>query len=100
MSNTADHPRFFRTPKELQRWLKSNHTKASELWVGFHKVGTGKRSITWPQSVDEALCVGWIDGIRKRLDDHSYVIRFAPRKSSSVWSAVNIKRIGELIAGG
>ncbi|MBC8107641.1 MAG: YdeI/OmpD-associated family protein [Anaerolineae bacterium] len=98
MKNDADDPRFFKTPAAFRRWLHSNHVKARELWVGFHKVGSGKPSITWPQSVDEALCVGWIDGIRKRCDEHSYVIRFTPRKSTSVWSAVNINRIGELIA--
>jgi uncharacterized protein YdeI (YjbR/CyaY-like superfamily) len=93
-------PHFFETPEDFRAWMHANHASATELWVGFHKVGSGKPSITWPQSVDEALCVGWIDGIRKRLDDDSYVIRFTPRKPASIWSAVNIKRMGELQAEG
>ncbi|HET7459790.1 MAG TPA: YdeI/OmpD-associated family protein [Longimicrobium sp.] len=93
-------PTFFATPGEFRAWLHANHGKTGELWVGFHKVGSGKPSITWPQSVDEALCVGWIDGVRKRLDDDSYVIRFTPRKPDSTWSAVNIRRMGELLAEG
>ena len=93
-------PTFFATPEELRAWLHANHATEPELWVGFHKVGSGRPSITWPQSVDEALCVGWIDGVRKRIDEHSYVIRFTPRKPGSIWSAVNIKRMGELQAEG
>ena len=97
MKNDSANPRFFSTPVQFRGWLKSNHGKARELWVGFRKVGSRQPSMTWPQSVDEALCVGWIDGVRKRLDEDRYVIRFTPRKSASVWSAVNIRRIGELI---
>jgi len=93
-------PHFFATPEDFRRWLEKHHASASELWVGFYKRGTGKPSITWPESVDEALCVGWIDGVRKRIDDESYVIRFTPRKATSTWSAVNIKRMGELIREG
>jgi len=93
-------PHFFETPEDFRAWMHANHSSATELWVGFHKVGTGRPSITWPQSVDEALCVGWIDGIRKRLDDDSYVIRFTPRKPESIWSVVNIRRMGELEAEG
>ena len=93
-------PKFFRTPAEFRRWLNANHKKEGELWVGFHKKGSGRASITWPESVDEALCVGWIDGVRKRLDESSYVIRFTPRKSVSTWSAINIKRVAELTATG
>src|SRR3954465_6317392 len=93
-------PRFFRSPEEFRRWLQVNHATATELWVGFYKKDSGNRSITWPQSVDEALCVGWIDGIRKRLDGDSYVIRFTPRKPASIWSAVNIKRMGARQAEG
>jgi uncharacterized protein YdeI (YjbR/CyaY-like superfamily) len=93
-------PQFFARPEDFRAWLQANHDSAGELWVGFHKVGTGRPSITWPQSVDEALCFGWIDGVRKRLDDDSYVIRFTPRRKGSIWSAVNIKRMGELIAEG
>lgn len=84
---------FFRTPADLRKWFKKNDATAQELWVGFYKVGSGKPSITWPESVDEALCVGWIDGIRKTIDDESYKIRFTPRKKISTWSAVNIRRV-------
>ena len=89
-------PRFFKTPSDFRKWLEAHHVSAPELWVGFYKRDSGKPSITWPQSVDEALCFGWIDGIRKSIDDFSYKIRFTPRKSRSTWSAVNIKRAGEL----
>ena len=91
---------FFATPAALRAWLRKHHGQRLELWVGFHKKGSGKPSITWPESVDEALCFGWIDGVRKRLDDTSYVIRFTPRRSKSIWSAVNIKRVAELRALG
>jgi uncharacterized protein YdeI (YjbR/CyaY-like superfamily) len=89
-------PKFFRTPADFHRWLEKNHTTAAELWVGFHKKDSGKASITWPESVDEALCFGWIDGIRKRVDEISYQIRFSPRRHGSIWSAINIKRAKEL----
>ena len=89
-------PIFFKSPTEFRKWLDQHHTTAQELWVGFYKKASGKPSITWPESVDEALCFGWIDGIRKSVDDMSYMIRFTPRKSRSVWSAVNIKRVEEL----
>jgi uncharacterized protein YdeI (YjbR/CyaY-like superfamily) len=87
---------FFATPDDFRAWLEGNHEGAGELWVGFYKVGSGRASITWPQAVDQALCFGWIDGVRKRIDDASYVIRFTPRKPDSTWSAVNIRRIKEL----
>ena len=90
----------FATPAELRNWFAANHTDAQELWVGFHKKGSGKPSITWPESVDEALCVGWIDGIRKNLGNESYVIRFTPRKRSSIWSVVNVNRVTVLTADG
>src|SRR6266853_1634998 len=93
-------PRFFKTPSTFRKWLAANHAKSKELWVGFYKKGSGKPSITSPESVDEALCFGWIDGVRKRIDDISYVIRFTPRKPSSIWSAVNVKRVAELTALG
>lgn len=93
-------PTFFATPADFRAWLEANHTSATELIVGFHKVGSGRPSITWPESVDEALCVGWIDGIRRRIDDASYSIRFTPRKAGSNWSAVNVRRIDELIRQG
>lgn len=81
-------------------WLAANHAQERELWVGFYKRGSGKPSITWPESVDEALCFGWIDGIRKRIDDDRYVIRFTPRKPTSTWSAINIRRVAELETNG
>lgn len=87
---------FFKSPADFRNWLKKNHTVEHELWVGFYKKDSGKPSITWPQSVDEALCFGWIDGIRKSIDDVSYMIRFTPRKPISTWSAVNIRRVAEL----
>lgn len=87
---------FFATPAEFRAWLEEHHAGWRELWVGFYKVGSGKPSITWPQAVDEALCFGWIDGVRKGIDDTSYAIRFTPRKSGSNWSAVNIQRVAEL----
>lgn len=93
-------PTFFETAVAFRRWLKQHHETAAELWVGFHKRHTGRPSLTWPQSVDEALCFGWIDGVRKKLDEESYVIRFTPRKSRSIWSAVNTRRMQELMAAG
>ena len=89
-------PTFFETPDDFRRWLERNHDKATELLVGFYKRGSGRPSITWPESVDQALCFGWIDGVRKRIDDVSYTIRFTPRKKSSNWSAINIRRVEEL----
>src|SRR5262249_36070143 len=86
-------PIFFRAPADLRKWFAANHANARELWLGFFKKGSGKPSVTWPESVDEALCVGWIDGIRKRLDEESYVIRFTPRRPGSIWSAINIRRV-------
>ncbi len=86
-------PTFFATPSEFRKWLEKHHDKAQELWVGFRKRSSGKPSITWPEAVDQALCFGWIDGIRKSIDDTSYAIRFTPRKPNSTWSAVNIRRV-------
>jgi uncharacterized protein YdeI (YjbR/CyaY-like superfamily) len=91
-------PRFFATPAAFRQWLDANHATATELVVGFRKVGSGKPSITWPESVDEALCVGWIDGVRRSLDADSYAIRFTPRKPGSTWSAVNVRKMADLIA--
>jgi uncharacterized protein YdeI (YjbR/CyaY-like superfamily) len=88
---------YFKTQKELHSWLLKNHNKASELFIGFYKKGTGRKSITYPEALDEALCFGWIDGVRKSLDEESYMIRYTPRKKGSIWSAVNINRINELI---
>jgi uncharacterized protein YdeI (YjbR/CyaY-like superfamily) len=89
-------PKFFPTPADFRTWLKKNHVTAAELWVGFYTKDSGKPSITWPESVDQALCFGWIDGIRKRVDEISYQIRFTPRRRGSIWSATNIKRAKEL----
>jgi uncharacterized protein YdeI (YjbR/CyaY-like superfamily) len=93
-------PTFFSTPEDFRAWFAENHEREKELLVGFYKKGTGRPSITWPESVDEALCYGWIDGVRRSLGDEAYTIRFTPRKAKSTWSAVNIKRMGELIAEG
>lgn len=89
-------PTFFPTPDDFRMWLDQNHQNETELWVGFYKKATKKPSITWPESVDQALCFGWIDGIRKRIDDEAYMIRFTPRKKNSHWSTVNLNRIKEL----
>jgi uncharacterized protein YdeI (YjbR/CyaY-like superfamily) len=90
-------PKFFATSKAFRAWLAKHHADTPEVWVGFYKKDSGRPSITWPESVDEALCVGWIDGLRKSIDEHSYMIRFTPRKAASTWSAVNTKRANELI---
>ena len=93
-------PRFFATPADFRAWLDANHDRASELIVGFHKKGSGKPSITWPESVDEALCFGWIDGVRRSLDADRYNIRFTPRKPTSIWSNVNVAKVKALLAAG
>jgi uncharacterized protein YdeI (YjbR/CyaY-like superfamily) len=93
-------PKFFKAPQDFRAWLAKHHATEDELLVGFYKVESGKPSITWPQSVDEALSFGWIDGVRRRVDDEAYTIRFTPRKARSIWSSVNIRRMGELIAEG
>jgi uncharacterized protein YdeI (YjbR/CyaY-like superfamily) len=93
-------PTFFRTPAEFRRWLEKNHGTESELLLGFYRRDAGKGGITYSEALDEALCCGWIDGVRKRLDGVSYTVRFTPRKPDSVWSAVNTKRIGELMRMG
>jgi uncharacterized protein YdeI (YjbR/CyaY-like superfamily) len=89
-------PKFFKTPKHFHDWLTIHAATELELLVGFYKVGSGHPSMTWPESVDEALCYGWIDGVRKRIDDASYTIRFTPRKTTSIWSAVNINKFNDL----
>ncbi|MBU1374607.1 MAG: YdeI/OmpD-associated family protein [Alphaproteobacteria bacterium] len=91
-------PTFFATPAEWRAWLAANHATATELSVGLWKTNSGKPSITWPQSVDEALSFGWIDGVRHRIDDAAYRIRFTPRKPGGIWSQVNVKRFAELKA--
>jgi len=88
--------RFFATPADFRAWLDQHHVSEQELSVGLYKKDSGKPSITWPQSVDAALCYGWIDGVRNSIDEISYRIRFTPRKPTSIWSAVNVKRVAEL----
>jgi uncharacterized protein YdeI (YjbR/CyaY-like superfamily) len=89
-------PVFFATPDEFRAWLEEHHETASELWVGFHKKASGKPSITWPEAVEQALCFGWIDGVRRSLDDDSYTNRFTPRKPTSNWSLINVAKVEEL----
>ena len=89
-------PKFFKTPADFRAWLDKNHDTAKELLVGFYKKETGKPSITWPESVDQALCYGWIDGIRRNIDEQSYSIRFTPRRPGSIWSSINIRKVHEL----
>jgi uncharacterized protein YdeI (YjbR/CyaY-like superfamily) len=100
MERITQSAQFFAKPAEFRKWLQKHQQTATELWVGFYKRSTGKPSMTWPESVDQALCFGWIDGIRKSIDADSYMIRFTPRKKGSIWSAVNIKRAQDLIERG
>ncbi len=93
-------PTFFESPLLFRAWLEANNSTAAELIVGFRKVGSGLPSMTWPESVDEALCFGWIDGVRKRIDDESYLIRFTPRRAGSIWSLVNVAKVEQLQAQG
>lgn len=92
--------RYFRSAKELRAWLEKNHAKGDELWVGFYKKNSGKSGVTYQEAIDEALCFGWIDGIRKSLDEDSYANRFTPRRPRSPWSRVNIGKVQALIAAG
>ena len=89
---------YFEDAAALRRWLRANHAVEKELWVGFYKKGSGKPSVTYKESVDEALCFGWIDGVRKRIDGERYMQRFTPRKPTSIWSAINVARVKELAA--
>lgn len=91
---------FFADAGALRRWFRDNHKTAGEQWIGYYKVATGEPSVTWPESVDEALCFGWIDGIRKRINERSYKIRFTPRRPGSTWSARNVERMRSLIEAG
>jgi uncharacterized protein YdeI (YjbR/CyaY-like superfamily) len=97
MAAKDSKPAFFATPAAFRAWLEKHHETQSELLVGFYKKDSGRPSMTWPESVDEALCFGWIDGVRKRVDDEAYTIRFTPRKKTSTWSAVNMRRIEALL---
>jgi uncharacterized protein YdeI (YjbR/CyaY-like superfamily) len=96
----VSEPIFFESPAELRAWFEANHDSATELFVGYHRVGTGRPTITWSESVDEALCFGWIDGVRRRVDDTSYTNRFTPRKPTSNWSAINVAKVAELTKQG
>jgi uncharacterized protein YdeI (YjbR/CyaY-like superfamily) len=91
-------PTYFESAAAFGKWLRSHHASDAELWVGFWKRDTGEPTLTWPESVQEALCYGWIDGIRKRVDEARYKIRFTPRKPGSIWSAVNLRHVEALIA--
>jgi uncharacterized protein YdeI (YjbR/CyaY-like superfamily) len=92
----AMKPKFFSSPAEFRQWLKQNHDRASELMIGFHKKSSGKKSITYAEALDEALCFGWIDGVRKKLNETSYVQRFTPRKPRSIWSLINVRHVERL----
>jgi uncharacterized protein YdeI (YjbR/CyaY-like superfamily) len=93
---TVENPRFFKTALALRKWLAQNHEKAGELWIGFYKKSSKKGGLTYREALDQALAFGWIDGVRKTFDETSYMIRFTPRRPKSIWSAVNIKKVGEL----
>jgi uncharacterized protein YdeI (YjbR/CyaY-like superfamily) len=96
MGSVAMKIKYFKSAHDFRRWLEENHATMQELWVGYYKKSSQQPSITWPESVDQALCFGWIDGIRKTVDDLRYTIRFTPRRRGSIWSAVNSKRAREL----
>ena len=89
-------PRFFTSPAQFRRWLEKNHATTEELVVGFHKKSSGKNGITYPEALDEALCFGWIDGVRRNFDETSYTIRFTPRRPRSIWSLVNVRHVERL----
>lgn len=91
---------FFQTQEDFRRWLEAHHETETELVVGFYNVKSGKQTLTWSEAVDQALCFGWIDGVRRKVDDESYSNRFTPRRASSNWSAVNIKKVAELTEKG
>jgi uncharacterized protein YdeI (YjbR/CyaY-like superfamily) len=97
---TLDDVRIFRTAAAFRTWLGTNHDTAPELWVGYYKKGVPKTSMSYAESVDEALCFGWIDGLTKRVDDEVYAIRFTPRRKTSNWSAINIAKVATLTAAG
>jgi uncharacterized protein YdeI (YjbR/CyaY-like superfamily) len=92
--------KYFRRPADLRKWFEKNYQTEQELQVGFYKKDSGKPSITWPESVAEALCFGWIDGIRRNVDESRYTIRFTPRKRTSIWSSININLAHQLIGQG
>ena len=92
--------RFFATPADLRDWFDANHATAEQLWLGYHKKASGRPSVVWAEAVDEALCVGWIDGVLKRIDETSHVQRFTPRRKGGNWSAVNVANVERLLAEG
>ena len=92
--------KYFKSQSDFRQWLEANHASASELWVGFYKLDSGKGGLTYPQAVDEALCFGWIDGLKKRVDEFSYTQRFTPRKAKSTWSRINIRHAERLQKAG
>lgn len=96
----SEKPRFFSTQADLRAWFRDHHDTCEEQWVGYYKKASGTQSITWPESVDEALCYGWIDGLRKSIDETRYKIRFTPRRAGSHWSAKNLTRMPELLKAG
>jgi uncharacterized protein YdeI (YjbR/CyaY-like superfamily) len=89
-------PKYFKSQSEFRRWLENNHDKEKELWLGFYKKNSGKPSITYPEALDEALCFGWIDGVRRSLGEDSYIQRFTPRRPKSIWSNVNVRHVERL----
>ncbi len=93
-------PIFFPSAEAFRNWLDQHHNQSTECYVGYYKVGSGRQNMTWSDSVDQAICYGWIDGRRNRIDDESYMIRFTPRRPNSNWSAVNLKKVKELTAKG
>jgi uncharacterized protein YdeI (YjbR/CyaY-like superfamily) len=93
-------PRFFASVAAFRRWLRANHDRATELYVGYHKKHSGKGGLTYPEALDEALCWGWIDGVVRTIDADSYHQRWTPRTRDSQWSAVNIRKVAELTAAG
>jgi uncharacterized protein YdeI (YjbR/CyaY-like superfamily) len=100
VTNSASRPRFFRSAVELRKWLTNNHDKQTELWIGFYRKDSARSRITYSDALDEALCFGWIDGVRKKVDELSYTNRFTPRKARSVWSNVNVRRVQALTEAG
>jgi uncharacterized protein YdeI (YjbR/CyaY-like superfamily) len=98
--NGSTEPIHFSKPAQFRTWLQKHHASTSEQWIGFYKKNSGRPSITWPEAVDEALCFGWIDGLRKTVDAQSYQIRFTPRRPKSTWSAINTGRMQELVRAG
>jgi uncharacterized protein YdeI (YjbR/CyaY-like superfamily) len=100
MSDEAPEVHYFESPAELRDWFDANHETASELWLGYYKKSTGRPTVSWSESVDEALCVGWIDSIRYSVDAERSRQRFTPRRKGSNWSAINIAKVAQLTAEG